>query len=97
MTKQDEKIVFHLWYDKEAQEAAEFYASIFPDSAVHHVTTLTDTPSGDAKLVSFELWGQNFMANRGGLYFTLNLPIFFVVNCESSNVDCARGNRKEVG
>ena len=39
MTKQDEKIVFHLWYDKEAQEAAEFYASIFPESAVHHVTT----------------------------------------------------------
>src|SRR5690606_25348408 len=96
MTKQDEKIVFHLWYDKEAQEAAEFYASIFPESAVHHVTTLTDTPSGDAKLVTFELWGQKFMAINGGPYFTLNPSISFMVNFDPSKMDDASGKLEEV-
>ncbi|HLU23498.1 MAG TPA: VOC family protein [Bacillaceae bacterium] len=95
MTKQDEKIVFHLWYDKEAQEAAEFYASIFPESAVHHVTTLTDTPSGDAKLVTFELWGQKFMAINGGPYFTLNPSISFMVNFDPSKMDDASGKLEE--
>ncbi|MFC5464819.1 VOC family protein [Lederbergia graminis] len=96
MTKQDEKIVFHLWYDKEAQEAAEFYASIFPESAVHNVTTLTDTPSGDAKLVTFELWGQKFMAINGGPYFTLNPSISFMVNFDPSRMDDASGKLEEV-
>ena len=47
MTKTNQNIVPHLWYDKEANEAAEFYASIFPDSRITNVTTLKETPSGE--------------------------------------------------
>jgi len=70
----------HLWYDKEAKEAAEFYASILPDSAVRFVTTLHDTPSGDCDVVSFELWRQKFMAISGGPLFKFNPSMSFIVN-----------------
>ena len=53
-----QKIVPHLWYDKEAREAAEFYVSVFPDSRITSVTAIHDTPSGDTDVVSFELFGQ---------------------------------------
>jgi predicted 3-demethylubiquinone-9 3-methyltransferase (glyoxalase superfamily) len=49
------KIVPHLWFDKEAKEAAEFYASLFPKSKVTDISTITGTPSGDCDIVSFEL------------------------------------------
>ena len=78
-----EKIVPHLWYDKEAKEAAEFYASILPDSAVTNVTTLHDTPSGDCDVVSFELWGQKFMAISAGPLFKFNPSVSFMVNFDS--------------
>ena len=55
MPNTNQKIVPHLWYDKEAKEAAEFYTSIFPDSKITNVTTIHDTPSGDSDIVSFEL------------------------------------------
>jgi predicted 3-demethylubiquinone-9 3-methyltransferase (glyoxalase superfamily) len=84
MTETIQNIVPHLWYDKEAQEAAEYYASIFPDSKLTNVTTLHDTPSGDADLVSFELWGQKFMAINGGPYFKLNPSVSFFVNFDPS-------------
>ncbi|MEH7239441.1 VOC family protein [Bacillus sp. JJ1562] len=80
MTKTNQNIVPHLWYDKEAKEAAEFYTSIFPDSSITKVTTLHDTPSGDADLVSFELWGQKFMAISAGPYFKFNPSVSFFVN-----------------
>jgi predicted 3-demethylubiquinone-9 3-methyltransferase (glyoxalase superfamily) len=50
-----QKIVPHLWFDKEAKEAAEFYCSVFPNSQIMKVTTLHDTPSGDCDVVSFTL------------------------------------------
>ena len=43
-----QQIVPHLWFDKEAKEAAAFYTSLFMDSRVNSVSTITDTPSGDA-------------------------------------------------
>ena len=46
-----QKIVPHLWFDKEAREAAEFYASVFPDSRVTNITTLHDTPSDRKSVV----------------------------------------------
>ena len=58
MVKIGQKIVPHLWYDKEAKEALEFYTSIFPDSKMTDVTTIHGTPSGDSDIVSFELWGS---------------------------------------
>ncbi|MPZ18493.1 MAG: VOC family protein [Luteitalea sp.] len=73
----------HLWFDKEAKEAAEFYCSIFPNSKVTNVTTLRDTPSGDCDVVSFELAGQPFMAISAGPLFTFNEAISFRVSCDT--------------
>lgn len=75
-----QKITPHLWFDKEAKEAAEFYTSIFPDSKVTNITTLHNTPSGDSDIVSFELWGQNFMAISAGPFFKFNPAVSFMVN-----------------
>jgi predicted 3-demethylubiquinone-9 3-methyltransferase (glyoxalase superfamily) len=75
-----QKIIPHLWYDKEAKEAAGFYASIFPDSKITNITTLHDTPSGDCDVVSFELWGKKFMAISAGPLFKFNPSISFLVN-----------------
>src|SRR5256712_6936560 len=80
-----QKIVPHLWFDKEAREAAEFYTSIFPDSKVTNITTLHDTPSGDADIVSFELAGQPFMAISAGPLFKFNESISFMVYCETQD------------
>jgi predicted 3-demethylubiquinone-9 3-methyltransferase (glyoxalase superfamily) len=80
MTPTEQRIVPHLWFEKEAREATAFYASLFPDSAVTSVTTLHNTPSGDSDIVSFNLWGQKFMAISAGPYFKLNPSISFMVN-----------------
>jgi predicted 3-demethylubiquinone-9 3-methyltransferase (glyoxalase superfamily) len=82
-----QKITPHLWYAKEAEEAAKFYASIFPDSRVDRVATMpTDSPSGPAgsvKIVEFTLFGQAFMAITAGPLDEFNHSISFMVNCES--------------
>jgi predicted 3-demethylubiquinone-9 3-methyltransferase (glyoxalase superfamily) len=78
-----QKIVPHLWFDKEAKEAAEFYTSIFAESKVTNVTTLHDTPSGDVDIVSFELFGQPFMAISAGPMFKFNEAISLMVYCET--------------
>ena len=78
-----QKIVPHLWFDKEAREAAEFYTSVFPESKVTNVTTLHDTPTGDCDVVSFELCGQAFMAISAGPLFKFNESISFIVSCET--------------
>ncbi|MFY3790145.1 VOC family protein [Ureibacillus sp. MALMAid1270] len=72
MSKKSQKIVPHLWFDKEAKEAAEFYISLFPNSKITNEITLHDTPSGDAGIVAFELWGQEFMSISAGPYFKFN-------------------------
>ncbi len=83
MTTIKQKIVPHIWYDKEAKEAAELYTSIFPDSRIRNVTTLHDTPSGDCDIVSFELLGQEFMAISAGPLFKFNESISFIVKCDT--------------
>jgi len=77
------KIVPHLWYNKEAREAAEFYCSVFPRSKVTGVTTLHNTPSGDAEIVTFRLLGQPFMAISAGPLFKFNEAISFMVYCDT--------------
>lgn len=84
MTTQ-QKIVPHLWFDKEAREAAAFYTSLLPDSKVTNVTTLRDTPSGDTDLVSFTLAGQEFMAISAGPLFTFNPSISFHLKCRTTD------------
>lgn len=78
-----QKIVPHLWYDKEAKEAALFYISLFDKSKLINVTVIGDTPSGDAEIVSFELAGQQFSAISAGPYFKFNPSISFMVACSS--------------
>ncbi len=78
-----QKITPHLWFDKEAKEAAEFYVSVFPNSKITSRTTLDDTPSGSADVVRFELLGQKFMAISAGPLFKFNEAISFIVNCET--------------
>ena len=77
----------HLWYTENADEAAVFYASIFPDSQVTGVTALAaDTPSGPAgsvKVVEFTLMGQPFMAISAGPLDPFNHAISFVVQCDT--------------
>ena len=79
-----QKIIPHLWFDREAKEAAGFYTSLFPDSRITHSTTLHDTPSGDAEVVSFQLWGYSFMAIDGGPLFKFNPSVSFMVNFDPS-------------
>ncbi len=80
------KIFTHLWYATEAEEAARFYASIFPNSRVDRVTPLlTDSPSGPAgsvKVVDFTLFGQRFQAISAGPHNEFNDAISIVVQCE---------------
>ena len=78
-----QKIVPHLWYDKEAKEAAQFYCSVLPDSHVDNVTTIHDTPSGDCDVVSFTLCGQPFQAISAGPLFKFNEAISFMIHCDS--------------
>lgn len=86
MTSQ--KIVPHLWFDKEAKEAANFYSSVFPNSKVTNTTTLRDTPSGDCDVVSFTVFGQQFMSISAGPLFKFNPSISFMVNFDpSQNAD----------
>jgi predicted 3-demethylubiquinone-9 3-methyltransferase (glyoxalase superfamily) len=76
-----QKIHPHLWFDKQAKEAAEFYVSVFPNSQVKSVQTLHNTPSGDADIVSFSLMGHDFMAISAGPLFKFNPSISFTITC----------------
>jgi predicted 3-demethylubiquinone-9 3-methyltransferase (glyoxalase superfamily) len=81
-----------LWYTEEAEEAAEFCASVLPNSKVDSVTTLpADTPSGPAgmvKVVEFTLMGQPFIAIGAGPLGPFNHAVSFIVQC---------GDQAEVG
>jgi predicted 3-demethylubiquinone-9 3-methyltransferase (glyoxalase superfamily) len=80
------KIFPFLWYAKEAEEAARFYASIFPDSRVDRVTALqSDSPSGppgSVKVVDFTLFGQPFQAMSAGPHHEFNDAISLTVLCD---------------
>jgi predicted 3-demethylubiquinone-9 3-methyltransferase (glyoxalase superfamily) len=77
------KIKPHLWFDKEAKEAAQFYTSAFKESRIVNVSTLHNTPSGDCDVVSFELIGQPFMAISAGPLFKFNPSVSFLVACKT--------------
>lgn len=82
MNKQ--KIIPHLWFDQEAREAAAFYTSAFPDSAITNTATVYDTPSGDSNVVTFHLSGYSFMAINGGPHFQFNPSLSFFLNFDPS-------------
>ncbi len=91
-----QKITPHFWFDTQAKEAAAFYTSVFPDSKVTNTTTLHDTPSGDCDLVSFTLWGMDFMAISAGPLFTPNPSISFMVNFDPAQDEEAEKRIDEV-
>jgi predicted 3-demethylubiquinone-9 3-methyltransferase (glyoxalase superfamily) len=92
-----QKIVPHLWFDNEAKEAAQFYASVFGDySKVGSVTTLQDTPSGHTPIVPFELWGFKFMSISAGPLFKFNPSISFMINFDPAQMENARERIEEV-
>jgi predicted 3-demethylubiquinone-9 3-methyltransferase (glyoxalase superfamily) len=80
------KIYTHLWYAREAEEAARFYASIFPDSRVDRVTSLASEspsgPPGSVKVVDFTVLGQRFQAISAGPHHEFNDAISLVVLCD---------------
>ena len=80
-----QKIVPNLWFDTEAEEAANFYTSIFEHSKivdVSHYGEAGPRPAGMVLTVTFELNGQQFTALNGGPDFKFNEAISFLVNCE---------------
>ena len=86
MAKAGWKIFTHLWYAKEAEKAARFYASIFPDSRIDRITPLmSESPSGppgSVKVVDFTLFGQRFQAISAGPHHEFNDAVSIVVLCD---------------
>ena len=80
------KIYPFFWYAKEAEEAAKFYASVFPNSRVDRVVTMqSESPSGppgSVKVVDFTLFGQTFQAMTAGPHHDFNDAISMVVECD---------------
>ncbi len=78
-----QKITPHLWFDKDAVEAAEFYTSVFDNAKITHKSRIQDTPSGDCDIVGFQIFGFDFMAISAGPIFKMNPSISFFVWCQS--------------
>lgn len=78
-----QKITPFLWFDKEAGEAAKFYASVFKGSKIKDTTTLQNTPSGTVEITAIEILGQEFRLISAGPFFKFNEAISFVVTCEA--------------
>ncbi len=93
-----QKISIHLWYDKEAKEAAEFYTSVFSDSKIMDITTLHNTPSGDVDVVTMEILGQKFTLISAGPFFKFNPSVSFLIACKTKEeVDELWGKLSEGG
>lgn len=78
-----QKITSHLWFDKEAKEAAEFYTSVFENSQIKDTTVLHNTPSGSVDVVTIELAGQEFTLISAGPLFKFNPSVSFLVACKT--------------
>jgi predicted 3-demethylubiquinone-9 3-methyltransferase (glyoxalase superfamily) len=79
-----QRIIPHLWFDKQAVEAAKWYVSLFEDSSIINIVTIPDTPSGDTELVDFQLANLRFSAISAGPYFKLNPSVSLMVACNTS-------------
>lgn len=81
-----QKITPFLWFDNQAEEAANFYVSIFKNSKIGAISRYGDAgpgPKGSVMVVSFELDGQRFSALNGGPHFKFTEAISFIVDCKS--------------
>jgi predicted 3-demethylubiquinone-9 3-methyltransferase (glyoxalase superfamily) len=80
------KIIPNLWFDTEAEDAADFYISVFKNSRIVSVTHYTEAgprPAGTVMTVEFELDGQRFVGINGGPEFTFDEAVSFQINCET--------------
>ncbi len=81
-----QRITPFLWFDDQAEEAMNFYVSIFKNSKVGRVTRYGEAgpgPKGSVMSATFQLEGQEFMALNGGPHFSFTPAISFFVNCET--------------
>ena len=79
------KIVPNLWFDGNAEAAAEFYTSVFPRSRIvgtAHYTEAGPGPAGSVMTVEYELDGQRFVGINGGPEFTFSEAVSFQITCE---------------
>jgi len=80
----EQKISPFLWFESDAEAAAEFYVSVFKDSRITAVTRYGEgAQAGSVMVVVFELCGQKFYALNGGPHFKINEAISFFVGCET--------------
>ena len=75
-----QKVTPFLWFDSQAEEAAQFYVSLFKDSRIHRVVP---GPTGSAMIVEFELAGVQFIGLNGGPHYKLTEAFSMSVDCES--------------
>ena len=89
-----QKITPFLWFDDQAEEAADFYTSIFKNSRVGNIlrygeeaarVSESGRPVGSVLTIEFEIAGQKFVALNGGPQFKFNESVSFVVNCETQD------------
>jgi predicted 3-demethylubiquinone-9 3-methyltransferase (glyoxalase superfamily) len=73
----------HLWFDTQAKQAAGFYTSVLPNSHIKSTTTIENTPSGTAEILTIELAGQEFTLISAGPLFRFNPSVSFLVACET--------------
>lgn len=85
-----QKITPFLWYDAQAEEAANFYVSIFKNSKIGNTARYDEAgakaagrPAGTVMTIEFELDGQKFVALNGGPHFKFTEAVSFMVNCET--------------
>jgi predicted 3-demethylubiquinone-9 3-methyltransferase (glyoxalase superfamily) len=78
-------IVPNLWFDTQAEEAAQFYCSIFPDARITNVTHYTEAGPGEpgtVLTVDWEMNGQRFTGVNGGPHFTFDEAVSFLITCD---------------
>ena len=81
-----QKISPFLWFDSNAEEAANFYVSIFKDSKILKIARYGEAgpaPAGSVMVANFQIEGQNFIALNGGPLFKFTEAISFVINCQT--------------
>ena len=91
-TSESPKFTTCLWFDTEAEAAANFYVSVFKNGHIKQIDRYPDygqdvhgKPAGSVMTVLFEINGQEFLALNGGPHFKFDEAISFVINCDSQD------------